>query len=207
MNPEPNTQPKEKQKPGLKRVIGIAVGIALCLVLLPLAVVGSALAVKSYMNPGKVATVLGIGPLIVDTDSMVPEFKGNDLLLVRETNASALNKDDIIAYYDGKGTVVTHRIIGYDMTEGGARLYITKGDANNTQDRSPVPASRVAGLVVRVIPGGGKVMRFIGNPVVTVIAIALPLALFYGVIALRKKITQKKGKEAVPDINEPRPQA
>ena len=189
----------------MKHKIGIVIGILLCVVILPFAAVGGTLAAKSYIHKDKVPAVLGVSPLVVATGSMRPEFKENDLILMRSADVAALEKGDIIAYYDRKGVVVSHRIIAYDVDEGGARLYITKGDANNVQDQNPVPAGKVIGRLMYVIPGGGKIMRVIANPVVTVLAVAVPLALFYGGVALQRKLAQKKEKEAVAEANDGSP--
>jgi len=168
--------------------------MVLCLLLLPFAAVSGTLALKAYINPSQVATVFGIGPLIVMSDSMYPEFAKNDLLFVKKADAENLQKNEIIAYYDHRGTVVTHRIIRWETDESGARLYITKGDANNVQDQNPVPAAKVVGRVVRVIPGGGKTMRYISQPMVTVMLLAAPLALFYGGRALYRNLDNRKKK-------------
>ena len=181
-------------------------GAALCVLLLPVVAVNLTLTIKSYLHPEKVATVLGYGPLIVETGSMRPEFKENDVIIMKECDAGALASGDIIAYYTANGTVVSHRIVGFDADDSGARLYTTKGDANNVEDRDPVPASRVAGLVVHVIPDGGKVMRAFGEPLVTVLLVAVPLGLYFGFGALLKAIAARKNKkEVTPDSDEPQP--
>ena len=182
------------------------IGIILCALILPVAALNTTLAVKSYLRPGKVAMVFGYGPLIVETGSMRPEFKENDVIIARECDAGVLEKDAVIAFYDANGTVVSHRVIGWGADESGARLYTTKGDANNVQDRDPVPAAQVVGRIVRVIPDGGKVMRIIGQPLVTILLIGVPLGLLFGYDALRKALANKKGKEVAPDVDEPRPE-
>jgi hypothetical protein len=63
-----------------------------------------------------------------------------------------------------------------------------------------VPEARIAGTIAHVIPSGGRVMRFIGQPLVTVIVIAIPVALLFGWDALRK--TLSKRKEETPVNNE-----
>jgi signal peptidase len=174
------------------------IGIVLCVLLLPIVVVNVTLAVESYTQPGKVAMFAGFGPLIVETGSMRPVFAENDVIIVKKTDASALKSNDIIAYYDHKGIVVSHRIIGYKKDDSGARLYITKGDANNVQDETPVPAAQVVGLVVNVLPNGGKVLRFIGQPLMTVLVIGVPLGLFFGIEALVRAVSKRRRKEELP---------
>ena len=192
-------------------LIANIIGIVLCVLLLPIVVVNITITIRTFLNPYEVATIFGRGMLIVDTGSMRAPGEGhqnwdpawndglidiheNDLLVMREIDPSTIGRGDIIAFYDPRGIIVTHRVIGVDSDDNGARLYITQGDANNVQDSSPVPEARVAGLIVRNISGGGRVVRFIGQPLVTVVVIAIPLALMFGWDSLRKVFSRSKGK-------------
>ena len=187
------------KKPSLPSIIGAI----LCALLLPVAALNIALAAQSYLHPDKVATVFGLGPLIVETGSMRPEFAENDLIIMKRVDATALEKGDIIAFYDANGIVVSHRIIGYGTDENGARAYITKGDANNVQDSEPVPAARVVGTVTRVFPGAGKAMRFISQPYVTALAIAAPIGIYMAISKLHKTLSgRKKREEEIVQNNE-----
>ena len=178
------------------------IGAVLCLLLLPVVVVNLTLAIKGSLQPEKVATFLGWGPLIVDTGSMRPAFKEKDLLIMKECDAGTLAVNDIIAFYDAGGVVVSHRIIGLETDENGARLYTTKGDANNVEDRDPVRPSRVAGLVVRVIPEGGKWMEIAGRPIIMGLVLAVPLALWFGISGLAKALARRKTEGGVAQADE-----
>ena len=178
------------------------IGAVLCVLLLPVVAVSLTLAIRSYLHPEKVATVLGYGPLIVETGSMRPAFKEDDVIIIKECDAGALASGDIIAYYTANGTVVSHRIIGHDSDEGGARLYTTKGDANNVQDREPVPAANVAGVVVRIFPDGGETMRLLRQPWVSALIICVPVGLGLGIGVLAKRLARKNGEEAVGKADE-----
>ena len=186
----------------MKQNRGACFSVVLCLLLLPIATVNLTLVARSYLHPDKVATFLGYGPLIVETGSMWPEFKPDDLVLVKKAKASALKKNTVIAYYDAKGVVVTHRIVQVETDATGARQYITKGDANNVEDRDPVAAAKIVGVVVKVFPNGGKALRLIGQPIVTILVIAVPIGLYLGIGRLRKKL-RKKRANAVAQPNEP----
>ena len=189
----------------MKHKLGNILGIVLIVIFLPIVIVNTTLSIKGTLKPEKVATFLGYGPLVVETGSMRPAFKENDLIIVRAGGADALEKDDVIAYYTASGMVVSHRVIGYDTDDNGARLYITKGDANNTQDREPVPASRVVGLIVRVIPDGGRAMDFAKKPLVMGLVIAVPLALWFGYTSLEKALARKREKGVTAQANETQP--
>jgi len=178
------------------------IGAVLCVLLLPVVVVNLTLAIKGSLRPEEVATFLGRGPLIVDTGSMRPEFKEQDLLIMRECDAGRLEVKDIIAFYDAQGVIVSHRIIGLETGEDGTRLYITKGDANNVRDRDPVHPSRVAGRIVRVIPEGGKWMEIAGKPIVMGLVVAVPLAIWFGISSLSKALARKKAEGGMAETDE-----
>jgi len=86
----------------------------------------------------------------VGSGSMSGEIEINDLIVVKETNDYEI--DDIVTYLrDGDSVPTTHRIIG--ITSDGK--YITKGDANNTEDRFPISEEEILGEVVKIKPGAG----------------------------------------------------
>jgi len=174
--------------------IGNIIGIALCVLLLPIAVVNVSLAVQSYLHPERVATFLGMGPLIVETGSMLPEIAPGDVVIAKKCDTSKLEKGEVIAYYDAKGIIVTHRIIAFDTGENGARLYTTKGDNNNVQDQNPVPQGKILGRVVKVFPDGGKVFRTLGEPLVIVLVVGVPLLLAFGLSSLLKTLAARKAR-------------
>jgi len=173
--------------------------------LLPFAAVSVSLTVQGYLYPEKVATFLGVGPLIVDSNSMEPAFVIDDLLLVKSVDAATLRELDVIAFYDFNGTVISHRIIGIEADEAGGTRFIMKGDANNVEDRDPVPAENVVGVLAKVYPGGGAVMRFIGQPWMAGLAIAVPLGLYFCASKITQALARKKEKEVTPGTDEPYP--
>jgi signal peptidase len=194
-----NVEPPKKSAPRWGNIIGIV----LCVLLLPIVVINITLAIKSYIHPEKVATFLGVGPLIVETGSMEPTFAENDVLLIQKIDASKLEIDNIIAFYDANGIVVSHRIISSDTDETGATQYYTKGDSNNVSDRDPVPAVRVAGLVIRILPGGGKYLRMFGQPLVAALILAIPMVLGFGISKLLQiRSRRKQDKEVVSTFDE-----
>lgn len=79
---------------------------------------------------------------------------------------------DIISYYakiDEEVAVVTHRI-----TAIGGNVYVTKGDANNLEDRELVRPRLIIGKVVRIIPHLGYLLDFAKSPLGKSLSIVLP---------------------------------
>ena len=71
-----------KEKNGLLQKIVGAVGIALCVVFVPLLLINVTLIVKSYTSPDKVPDFLGYKPFIVLSGSMEPSIMTGDMVFV-----------------------------------------------------------------------------------------------------------------------------
>lgn len=92
-------------------------------------------------------------PAVVMSGSMEPTYQTGSIVLVDRDNISDVKIGDAIAFENG-GTYIAHRIIS-SCKEG----YITKGDANESEDPWIVPASDVKGKVVFSIPVIGYLMK------------------------------------------------
>ena len=101
------------------------VGIALCVILVPILIVNCTLIVKSFVNKDEIPDFGGMIPLIVLTDSMEPVIKKGDIIISKTVDdPSQINDGDVISFYDpaGNGTsVVTHRVM-YKVIEGEDQL-------------------------------------------------------------------------------------
>ena len=64
---------------------------------------------------------------------MMSKIEIGDLVFVKETDASTLKENDIIAFRDSENLVTTHRIISV-INENGEISFETKGDSNNVKD-------------------------------------------------------------------------
>lgn len=91
----------------------------------------------------------------VVSGSMEPAIPLGSAVYVREAKPSDIEIDDIIAFHDGE-SIVTHRVVANRTTSG---EFVTKGDANNTEDLSPVPYDALIGTVERTVPVVGQFMR------------------------------------------------
>jgi signal peptidase len=169
------------------------VGIALCIVLIPILIINLTLIVKSFVYPDKVPAFLGYKPFIVLSGSMEPEFYAGDIVLVKEVPAGTLNTGDIIAFRLNN-SVVTHRIIEINDSEG-KREYFTKGDNNNTEDNIAITDDMVEGKYLFRISGVGNFALFMQTPLGMVLFIAVPLILFILYDMLRRRHYYLREKE------------
>lgn len=104
----------------------------------------------------------------VGSNSMAPTITTNDLILVKITDD--VSKQDIITYEEDD-VLITHRL----LSKNGDTL-ITKGDANNTEDKVVSP-NQVIGKVVKIMPNLGTWYKVITTPKI-IFLICLTLFLF-----------------------------
>lgn len=129
---------KPKHLPAFCRVLGIAllvIVIGLC-------------------APITVPRVLGFEIYEVVSGSMEPEIPVGSVLYVKPVDPESVEQDEIIAFQD-VDEVVAHRVV---KNRKGFGEFVTKGDANNTEDREPIPYDAVVGRVELHLPVFGMAM-------------------------------------------------
>lgn len=154
----------EKKKSSATHKILTVLGTILCIILIPILMVNVTLIVKSYTNKELVPSVGGVFPLIVLTDSMYPVIENGDLIICNTASPAEVQVDDVISFFDPAGngqSIVTHRVVEILIAEDGSLSFITKGDNNNTEDKTPVPEDSLVGVYKSRIPGAGNVAMFI----------------------------------------------
>lgn len=192
----------EKQTSTLGHRILTGIGIALCVILIPMLIINCTLLIKGWTNKDEVPTLFGYAPMIVLTDSMVGDnednFSGGDLIFVKTVKPEEVKKGDVISFFDpaGNGTSITsHRVVDI-INEGGKISFKTKGDNNNTEDKLPVPADNLAGVYTGFkIAGAGHVAMFMQTPWGLIICVIVPIILLIGWDAVRRARYNKKHEE------------
>ncbi len=196
------TAKKTRENGGVLHTIANVIGIVLCVVFIPLIILNAVIIVKSYTDPDRLPTVFGFSPVIVLSGSMYPQFNAGDMILVQSVDPDTLQEGDVICYYaEGPDTAVTHRIVEI-QEEGGQRMFITRGDANNTEDRIAVTPNMVQGKYTGTyIPGLGNVAIFLQSPGGMVLCIVLPLGLIFLWDIVRRMLASRrqKGENAAKD--------
>lgn len=185
------------------RALWRIVNMLITLVLV-LAVAAAVLGLVNKQEEGKgYPSALGISFFEVLTDSMHPTFSAHALVLTKQVEPDQLNENDIISFRVGeeKGTVLTHRIVGFHDQDGERQL-ITKGDANSNRDDSFVAPSQVIGKVIFWMPKGGWYLAWMKQP--PVIAAMLVFIILQGVISvfLQHRCFAKKGEQCPPHRKE-----
>ena len=116
----------------------------------------------------------GLQVFTVLSGSMEPQYSAGDLIYVKEIDPFELESGDIITFMLSEDTIATHRITEVlpDAEDDSVIRFRTKGDANESEDGSPVHYKNVIGTPIFSIPKLGYVANFIQKPPGTYIAIA-----------------------------------
>lgn len=172
-------------------------GAALCVILIPILVINLTLIIKSYTNTEEVPTLGGYCPLIVLTGSMEPEISSGDMIICHTIEPSEVKTGDVISFFDPEGnglSVVTHRVVEI-VQENGSLSFRTKGDANNVEDKAPVPAENLVGIYQTRIRGAGNLAMFMQSTPGFVVCVGLPLLCMVVYDLLRRRRYEKSKKE------------
>jgi signal peptidase len=186
-----------KEKSTAAHKVFTIIGIILCIILVPILIINVTLIAKSFINKDEVPNVGGILPLIVLTDSMYPEIESGDLIIDSTIQAAEVKVGDVISFFDpeGNGTsIVTHRVV--EITEeNGQRMFRTRGDNNNTDDKSLVPGDKLVGIYKSRIAGAGNVAMFMQSTTGLIVCVLLPIILLVGYDLIRRRIYEKGKKK------------
>lgn len=148
-------------------------------------------------KPGKTPNIVGYMALRVTTGSMAPTYDVDSLIIVKQTDPSAIKENDVISFYSSdpalSGAVNTHRVVSIEA-DGNNYRYVTKGDANNVVDRYDVDSRDLL----------GKVVRLVSNPLIFVPIILVPLAIILitnlvKTVSYARKIAKDEEEAAVKE--------
>ena len=149
----------------LKKVLNIILDIIIIVVIILLIyiMIQKSITKENYTN------IFGYTFLEVLTGSMSGTIEIGDGVIVKITKD--VEEEDIIVYKKDN-SLITHRLIEID--ENGE--FITKGDANNTEDK-PVNETQVLGKVTYIIPKLGIWRKAILSPQVLILIASLIILL------------------------------
>lgn len=83
----------------------------------------------------------GYMPVVCESNSMAPTFYQNSLCYIdKNYDVNSIREGDILAFQLSNGELVTHRV--YEITDEGI---VTKGDANEDVDISPITKEQIIG--------------------------------------------------------------
>lgn len=148
----------------------------------------------------KTDLIRGIQSFVVLSGSMEPALPVGSIIFVQPQIAYAAG--DIIAFKNDAGQTITHRIA--DIRFEGETTYITKGDANNARDTSPVPSDKVLGKTYFHIPYVGYIMNYLKTPKGFGLFVILPTILFIlsEILSIKREINKHIERKIVEKLQQ-----
>ena len=110
--------------------------------------------------PFTIPRLMGGQIYTVISGSMEPAIPVGSLVYVEGIEPEDVMVEDVIAFYGGRdaNAIITHRVIENRVIMG---EFITKGDANQTNDMNPVDYDHLIGKVEFSIPKAGGIAQIL----------------------------------------------
>lgn len=136
-----------------------------------------------------VPKVFGYSFINILSGSMEPTISAGDLVICKEQDSYNVN-DPVL--FEDQGFLVLHRIV--DIDEDGD--FITKGDANNVNDKAEIQPENVYGKMTGVLHGWGSTLSYLSSRMgafwTILVSLFIYLALGAGKDLLKEESEQKE---------------
>ena len=162
------------------RKILFVVGAVLCCIFAVMLACNLTIIIKGVVKPETPPSIFGVTPMVVQSGSMSGDAEDHievgDLIFTVKPDTVELQVGDIVSYMEGN-IAVTHRIIDIRTDSNGKRSFITKGDANNTEDPA-IGADEIFGIYKGRVAKLGDFAMFLQRPLGMAVFIGIPVCAF-----------------------------
>lgn len=161
------------------KVLNLAVTVALVLIIAAAAF----MAFSARFSKDKIPTVAGHKVLTVLSGSMEPSIHTGDVIVIRPySQGDEIKEGDVITFRtkEKEDMLITHRVMGTVNVNGVPQVYVTKGDANDSEDLSTVGKDQVVGIYQARVPYFGYVSDFLHKPKGIILCVVLPGLILIG---------------------------
>ena len=128
------------------------------------------------------------GYIIISGQSMEPALHSGDFVVTAKKDI--YDRGDIVAFR-ASGSTVIHRIVGGTATEG----YVVQGDNKEAPDMWRPTADQILGKMRLHVPGGGRYVLALRQPLVFALVVAAIAALVLFPLPRRQTRRQKTKRE------------
>jgi signal peptidase len=153
---------------------------------------------------GKVPKVFGYSIINIVSGSMEDEIPEGSYILIKSIDPQKIKQDDIICFYSRNpqiyGMPNTHRVAEDPIRVGDKIEFITKGDANPTNDKETARGEDVIGIYVKRLDKLTAISDALSGKTMIIIFAAMQLC-FIGV-AICSIIAMVKRKDPHEDNND-----
>ncbi len=149
------------------------------------------------------SSIMGYRIFNIATGSMIPVYKVNDIILVKEVDVNTLKVGDDVAYIGTRGgfenKIITHRIIKIEENNYGGLVFFTKGINTSTEDPS-ITGDQIIGKVEYKIPVINQLNHIVKSNAGFFFIIFCPLVLVIGLEIAQSVIEIKLDNNEIKEI-------
>lgn len=167
----------------MSKIISCILNVLLAIMMIVI-IVGAYYMYQVKIQKKDYANLLGYSLFEVGTGSMSPTIEIGDVVITKITKD--VEENDIIVYIEDDD-IITHRLI-----EKNEERLITRGDANNSDDK-PIEENMIIGKVVKIIPQLGTWQNILSSPEILSLIILLIIILSI-IYAYTSKTEEKDDK-------------
>ncbi len=141
------------------------------------------------------------GAYVIVSGSMEEKIKIQDAVIIKRADEESIKVGDVVTYRSTDpsfyGILITHRVMNIEDVNG-EKVFITKGDANETIDRTPVKFNQIQGKVVMRVPKIGYIKYFLIEYYGWILVILLPSVAIvsYDIVKLFKNVKEKQEEKS-----------
>lgn len=140
--------------------------------------------------------IFGFKAYIIETNSMEPELKAGDMIIVKKCETDSIKVGDIITFRR-ENEHITHRVVEINAL---TKSYSTKGDNNSISDVQDVSFEDIEGKKVIIFSKGGTIIRNLQNVVYITFIFIILITMFLHNIRLKRKHSLRRRKKKMEDI-------
>lgn len=147
-------------------------------------------AIAFHLSSDVSNSIFGYRPYYIKDSQMLPEYPVGSVILVNKVDPQTIKPGDVVTYYNNVETndYQSHRVVEIGKDPQLKPMFITKGDANDDTDPTPILSEDVVGVAKVSIPLIGYVSKIIQDYFIIVIPIILILcAVFWTLSIIFKK--------------------
>lgn len=139
--------------------------------------------------------IFGMKAYVIETDSMEPELKVGDVIIIKKCERQDLKVGDIITF-ENRGELITHRITEFNPA---TLRYATKGDKNSLNDIEAVKFQEIKGKMFFKLPMFWKIIQKLQNTMYIVILLVIVFTVFLHSRRITRKSKIRRRKKKIED--------
>lgn len=163
-----------------KKLIGKIIGALWWVFVILLALV--LVKIMAAKMSGKVPTVFNYSVIYIVSGSMEDEIPRNSYILIKKVDADEVKRDDIICFYSTDPSIYglpnTHRVVEDPIVTEQGIEFVTRGDANPTNDTTNAEGDRLIGVYVKRLEALDNLTGLISGKGVIIVIFGLQIVLF-----------------------------